>query len=107
MWQTIRSAAEAVHADDLALANAILAAGIILTPNETLQMCYDEGGSQYKVSQYCYANPQELTTQPLDYTSAACCDGGGWLLRLRVRINPGADLFPYFLCNCVILAISN
>jgi hypothetical protein len=98
MWQTIRSAAEAVLADDLALANAILDASSIITPNGTLEVCFDERGYQYKVPQYCYADPMELTTQPPDFTPTNVGSsvkgsenngGTGAMLKLRIRINPG------------------
>lgn len=101
MWQSIRSAAEAMLADDLPLANAILEASNLATPNGTLEVVYDERGSQYKVPQYCYANPLELTNQPMPATindvvtessrstenTAVFVDGP--TMKLRVRINPG------------------
>jgi hypothetical protein len=95
MWQTIRSAAEAILADDIALANAILDASSINTPHGTLEVCYDERGTQYKVPQYCYSNPMELTTVPLDISPTLSSvkngdrGGGGTVLKLRIRINPG------------------
>lgn len=111
MWQTIRSAAEAVLTDDIPLANAILDASSILTPNGTLEVCYDERGYQYKVPQYCYSNPMELTTQTTDITptgvgsggSSVKGDGGGAgaaNLKLRIRINPGKTLKHPLLLSC-------
>jgi len=65
MWQSIRSAAEAMLVYDIGLANAILEASGLITPNGSLEVCYDERGAQYKVPQYCYANPLELSTEPV------------------------------------------
>lgn len=97
MWQIIRSAAEAVLADDLGLANAILEASLITTPNGSLEVCYDERGVQYKVPVYCYANPVELTNEPLPTSSSSNGSSSGLPseqvrgapVKLRVRINPG------------------
>eukprot|EP01038_Epipyxis_sp_PR26KG_P015924 gene15924-21604_t len=60
MWQAIRTAAEAILDNDLGLANAILEASNISTPGGTLEVSYDERGHQYKVPNYCIANPIEL-----------------------------------------------
>jgi hypothetical protein len=60
MWAAIRSAAEALLADDLALASAILEASNISTPNGTLELAYDELGHQYKIPIFCLVNPVDL-----------------------------------------------
>lgn len=115
MWQTIRSAAEAVLADDIPLANAILDASSINTPNGTLEVCYDERGYQYKVPQYCYSSPMELTTQPLDINPTVSSvkggdsGGGGTVLKLRIRINPGntfSSSLPSFFLHLFIHQLS-
>lgn len=62
MWHNIRTAAEALIANDLALASAILEASNIITTSGTLEVCYDERGTQYKVPLYCIAKPMELAT---------------------------------------------
>lgn len=62
MWQAIRSAAEALLENDVALANAIIVASNITSPNGSLEVCYDERGFQYKVPQYCVSHPTELTS---------------------------------------------
>jgi hypothetical protein len=47
-----------------------LKASNLTTPNGSLEVCYDERGYQYKVPQYCYANPVELTFEPTPVSSA-------------------------------------
>lgn len=105
MWLAIRSAADAMLGDDLALANAIVEASNIITPNGSLELCYDERGFQYKVPQYCYANPLELTNEPTTIIpdnvsersknkanselSAPTYTESGVSVKLRMRINPG------------------
>lgn len=118
MWQSIRSAAEAMLNNDLTLANAILEvrysalydlfpsfklssqASNLTTPNGSLEVVYDERGYQYKVPQYCYANPLELTNEPVKAVNAEPISEsvknaenvqsvGGPTMKVRVRINPG------------------
>eukprot|EP01033_Poteriospumella_lacustris_P019082 gene19082-13770_t len=119
MWQTIRSACEALLEEDVGLANAIIDAASLITPNGTMEIVYDERGQQYKVPQYAYTRPMELVTQPVMQvpsssgaggegngtgsgsgkgvlTTATSANGaplppapGGTPLRLRVRVNPG------------------
>ena len=115
MWAAIRSAAEALISEDLPLAAAIIEASNISCPEGTLELCYDERGTQYKVPIYCYANPMELTYGPVTVgsgSSGATSSGnnnegeasratevttstslpvstGGPSIKLRVRVNPG------------------
>lgn len=100
MWQSIRSAAEAMLNNDLTLANAILEASNLTTPNGSLEVVYDERGYQYKVPQYCYANPLELTNEPVKAVNVEPISEsvknaenvqsvGGPTMKVRVRINPG------------------
>jgi len=60
MWHNIRSVAEALAANDVVLANAILEASEIVSPSGTMDTLYDERGAQYKVPIYCTSNPVEL-----------------------------------------------
>jgi hypothetical protein len=62
MWQTLRSACDALLEEDLGLANAILDAASLITPNGTLEIVYDERGHQYKLPPYVYSKPVELTS---------------------------------------------
>lgn len=107
MWQNIRSAAEALIAQDLGLASAILEASNIVTTTGSLEVCYDERGAQYKVPLYCIANPLDLATSQDNVPTATSVtavesspsDNGRITtapkivnavpLQLRVRINPG------------------
>lgn len=113
MWQTIRSACDALVDQDVALTNAILEAANLMTPNGTLELVYDERGHQYKIPMYCYAKPQELNEAlPGSSTNTSSVNAqnpsissknsnqnanvpppapapGGTPLKLRMRINPG------------------
>jgi hypothetical protein len=117
MWQTLRSACDALLEEDLGLANAILDAASLITPNGTLEIVYDERGHQYKLPPYVYSKPMEWTGNiPLDSSNNtthtlpidSCKSGtqshqggsgsnamitapapGGVPLKLRIRINPG------------------
>lgn len=64
IWAAIKSAAEAMLSNDLALASAILEASNIMSANGTLELCYDERGNRYKVPLYCYAHALELREAP-------------------------------------------
>lgn len=66
---TLRSVSEALIDQDLALANAILEASSLLTPQGNLEVVYDERGRVYKVPRYCFAIPLELTLSPVDNAS--------------------------------------
>eukprot|EP01036_Dinobryon_divergens_P045920 gene45920-61381_t len=57
MWNALRTAAEALLSEDFPLANAIIEASNITTPNGNLELCYDERGHQYTVPGYCYTIP--------------------------------------------------
>lgn len=96
MWQAIRTAAEAMLSGDIGLANAILEASNIITPNGSIDVCYDERGHQYKAPLFCYANPIELT----DERAMAATVAKQWSsktikviepapLSVKVRVNPG------------------
>jgi hypothetical protein len=63
MWQAIRSAAEAMLADDIGLATVILEASEIRAPTGYLDICYDERGYQYRVPNFCLANPSDMLTE--------------------------------------------
>lgn len=76
MWQTIRSACEALLEEDVGLANAILDAASLITPNGTMEIVYDERGQQYKVPQYAYTRPMELVTQPVMQVPSSSGAGG-------------------------------
>lgn len=105
MWNAIQSAADAVLLDDLALANAILEASEITTPNGLLEVLYDDRGYQYKVPLYCIANPIELV-QPINANTASADHSNKNIsptgsnrtgiivdstppITIRIRINPG------------------
>lgn len=57
MWLALRSASEAVLANDYQLANTILEASEIITPSGSLELCYDSRGYLYKVPSYCFVDP--------------------------------------------------
>jgi len=124
MWQAIRSAAEGLLTQDLPLANAILEASNISTPNGSLEVCYDERGFQYKIPHYCFSDPVELTTTGIVLTnnntntnnnmgvtnsstpnnssrlatvSEPAVPGSGTTIKLRVRINPGDHNLTVFI----------
>jgi hypothetical protein len=106
MWQAIQTACEAMIVGDFLLANAIVEASAILTPNGTLDTCYDETGYLYKVPMFLYANPIELVegNKPVSISPPLGDDGRdetvasgskkekehtGTAVKLKVRINPG------------------
>jgi hypothetical protein len=60
MWLALKSASEALLEKDVMMANAILGASNITTPNGNLTLCYDELGDVYKVPEYCCVDPIEL-----------------------------------------------
>ena len=109
---TLRSISEALLEQDLTLANAMLEASHLITPQGTLDVVYDERGRVYKVPRYCFATPQELTLLPAGEASfnppmsssaksgnlksdsqrqreTESTGGGGQSMQLKVRINPG------------------
>lgn len=98
MWQAIHGAADALLADDLPLASAILEASNIVSATGSLELCYDERGHRYKVPQYCYSHPVELrvndpaashvaTRSPSPSSSAS--NPNSQPINLHVRISPG------------------
>mmetsp|Transcript_95 Transcript_95/g.139 ORF Transcript_95/g.139 Transcript_95/m.139 type:complete len:247 (+) Transcript_95:163-903(+) len=101
MWNAIQSAADAVLLDDLTLANAILEASEITTPNGLLEVLYDNRGYQYKVPIYCIANPVELVQSnasaelayknisPNGSTKMGIIVDNTPPITIRIRINPG------------------
>eukprot|EP01031_Cornospumella_fuschlensis_P028080 gene28080-33909_t len=118
IWQSLRSACEALLADDLPLASAILEAASVTIPGGSLELCYDERGFEYKVPNFCFCTPVETTSVPSSITlpiaSARGSSGkmgagaaaihtppssassarlpapaSGKALRVRVRLNPG------------------
>mmetsp|Transcript_24589 Transcript_24589/g.41002 ORF Transcript_24589/g.41002 Transcript_24589/m.41002 type:complete len:260 (-) Transcript_24589:1815-2594(-) len=103
MWQSIRSAAEALVSNDLPLATAILEASNIVTPSGTMELLYDERGQQYKVPIYCISNPIELVGEngfgggdgvgeengTVSNTATTAPKIDGQPIALRVRVNPG------------------
>lgn len=109
MWQAIKSAAEALLANDVSLANAIVEvrcfmwfldksfifsanyyqASNITTPNGSLEVCYDERGHQYKVPQYCVANPIELgQTQGTDTSNVLSLTTSATIIPTNIKKNP-------------------
>lgn len=106
MWQAIRSAAEALIANDVGLASAILEASNIITPNGSLELCYDERGHQYKVPLFCLTNPTDLvegaasaassnperitttpSAKPIPTTRTILAESIP--MNIKVRVNPG------------------
>lgn len=70
-----------------------------MTPNASLDTCYDERGHQYKVPVFLFSNPIEIVGNPLGdaakkaetekRVTAAIAAGSGAPINVRVRINPG------------------
>jgi len=93
MWGAIRSAADALINQDFALANAIVDASNITTPNGSLDLCYDERGHEYKVPTYCYANPVEMVNAMVQLDVVKKPTPSKPIiskpLHLKIRINPG------------------
>lgn len=96
MWQAIRTAAEAMLNGDIGLANAILEASNIITPNGSIDTCYDERGHQYKTPLYCFANPIELTDERAMANMNKQSSSSKTVkvieaapLSVKVRVNPG------------------
>mmetsp|Transcript_7906 Transcript_7906/g.7065 ORF Transcript_7906/g.7065 Transcript_7906/m.7065 type:complete len:250 (-) Transcript_7906:125-874(-) len=94
MWQALRSASEALIIGDLSLANAIIEASNIGTPNGSLELCYDELGQQYNIPQYCFTTPLELTNQLSTSSKKLSIKGiinveNSKDIKIRVRVNPG------------------
>lgn len=97
MWQALQSASDAILSKDLDLANAILEASNIVTPNANLELCYDERGYAYNVPMYCYAVPSDLTTGTVSNSEKTTLSkkdsipksSTGTQLKVKCRINPG------------------
>jgi len=94
MWQTLHSAADAILMKDLDLANAILEASNIVTPQASLDLCYDERGYGYNVPSYCFSVPLDLVSAPAQSGSTVKKDpltksNTGTQLKIKLRINPG------------------
>ena len=53
------------------MANAVLQASNITTPNGNLTLCYDEMGDCYKVPEYCFVDPIELGANDRDRVPAS------------------------------------
>ena len=60
-------------------------------PNGTLELCYDELGYEYKIPEYCYTTPANVSTSnAIDKSEYAHKKTiVGTPLKLKVRINPG------------------
>jgi hypothetical protein len=97
MWQAIHVAADALLADDLPLATAILEASQIVSATGSLELCYDERGNRYKVPQYCYAHPMELrmadptssVTKTVGSSSSSTIEHNSVPINIKIRLNPG------------------
>ena len=57
VWDAIKVASELLRNSDVNMANTILEAAQITTPNGSLGVCYDATGQKYEVDAYCYSNP--------------------------------------------------
>mmetsp|Transcript_38511 Transcript_38511/g.39196 ORF Transcript_38511/g.39196 Transcript_38511/m.39196 type:complete len:236 (+) Transcript_38511:156-863(+) len=93
MWNALRTAAEALLSQDFVLANAIVDASNITTPNGNLELCYDERGYEYKVPLYCYANPTEVVASTVQLDVIKKTPPKTPIvekpLHLKIRVNPG------------------
>lgn len=94
-WSNLKMAADAMLDKDVDTANAIVAAADIRTPQGSLELVYDERGSQYRVPQYCWNTPSNLLDDDFANAHKAAADNGAaspagvsWALTLRV--GPGA-----------------
>lgn len=62
-------------------------------PNGTLELCYDELGNEYKIPEYCYTTPSNISTKKassIDKPEASQKKTiVGTPLKLKVRVNPG------------------
>jgi len=90
IWNALKAAAEAVLAGDFDHANAVLTATNIMTPRGTLELAYDELGTEYKVPQVCFSDPMDVDK---GQNSAAAMSNRGPVqdreLVVHVRIYPG------------------
>lgn len=97
MWQSLRSASEALINRDLTLANGILNASNISTPLGSLELCYDELGNEYRVPAYCYCTPNDITDgvelSPRSDLPPSKRDAKGTPIKLKIRTSPGDSNF--------------
>mmetsp|Transcript_15703 Transcript_15703/g.15049 ORF Transcript_15703/g.15049 Transcript_15703/m.15049 type:complete len:267 (-) Transcript_15703:87-887(-) len=97
MWQAIQSAAGAFISDDLILANAILEASNMATPNGSLELCYDELGRPYRTPLYCIVTPSNIVSpnnspvkaHPTKTRTGSQATIDALPINLKIRINPG------------------
>lgn len=92
MWGALRSASDALLNQDFVLANAIVDASSMTTPNGSLEICYDERGHEYKVPAYCYSNPVEMVNATMQLEIVKKTPSKPIVakpLHLKIRINPG------------------
>jgi len=97
MWLALKGAAEALIEGREDLANSLLQASQISTPEGNLLTCYDELGHEYVVPKWGYSNPSDLVVQsakePLQVASFSSRLGGGDPVTVHFRVAPGEKDF--------------
>lgn len=109
IWSALQTSAEAFLAGDAGLATAILSvcynvkfcewteffvqyqASDISMPNGSLELCYDELGNEYKIPDYCYTTPLNISTKKSVDKAEVLQKKTivGTPLKLKIRVNPG------------------
>jgi hypothetical protein len=60
-------------------------------PNGSLELCYDELGNEYKIPDYCYSTPSNISTkkvmEKVEMSQKKTIVGTP--LKLKIRVNPG------------------
>jgi hypothetical protein len=86
VWDAIKVASELLVNNDADMANTILQAAQVTSPNGSLAVCYDALGQKYEVDVYCYSDPRSFQEGHQEKTDGAAGAGEG------VAGDPGREI---------------
>ena len=86
IWGAIKLASELLINNDVDMANQILLAAEVTTPQGTLAVCYDRLGNKYEVEAYCYSNPVKFQEGHVEKS------GNSKTMEKTDDSNPGDDI---------------
>jgi len=95
MWQSLRGAAEALLNSQEDLANTIIEAAQMNTPQGTLLSSYDALGHEYVVPKWAFSNPSDLSTDSKKerVLKAPLQQSPGEPVAVKFRVAPGEKDF--------------
>jgi len=96
MWLSLKGAADALIEGREDMANSLLQAAQITTPEGSLLSCYDELGHEYVVPKWGYSNPSDLIQNSAHKEAQNTCPsslGGGDPVTVHFRVAPGEKDF--------------